>query len=203
MTAFFSCSRSEPRIAYGSIRLVYYQGEEGPEERFSFFVLPEDDDGIEDLESLSLYHDRDGLFWHLTGEEWAALDIDGETWVGSHNIAMIDRESLPRGQFRAVLTDKGGERSERVLGFDAPRDSRYPFPYIFVEKGVYRIDSVYPEHFRICYDGEGNYLFTRPLEFLEGAVAELHLGRVVKAVALWAEDKEYFTSALTDMVPLE
>jgi hypothetical protein len=203
MAALLSCSRSEPRIAYGGIRLVYYQGTEGPEERFSFFVLPEDDDGIEDLESLYLYHDREGLSWLLPGEEWLALDVEGETWVGSHSIAMLDDQPLPRGRFRAVLIDKGGGRSERTFGFDAPSDSRYPFPFFSIENGVYRIDSSYPEHSFICYDGEGNYLFTRSLTALEGAVPELGLGRDVRAVALWAEDGEYFTAAVTDLVPLE
>jgi hypothetical protein len=200
LAAFLSCSRSEPRIAYGSLRLVYYQGAEGPEERFSLFVLPEDEDGVEDLHSLALYHDRDGLVWSLPAEEWIALELDGETWVGSRHIAMLDGGALPRGQFRAVLTDQGGEHSERSLVFDAPRESRYPFPFFFIEQGIYRIDSEYPEHSFICYDAEGNYLLTKPLTALEGSLTELHLGRDVKTVALWAEDGEYFTSALTDPV---
>jgi hypothetical protein len=201
--AFLSCSRSEPRIAYGSIRLVYYQGEEGPEERFSLFVLPEDDDGVEDLDSLTLYHDREGLVWSLPAEEWIALEIEGETWVGSRHIAMLDGGPLPRGQFRAVLTDKGGEHSERRLVFDAPRDSRYSFPFFSIEQGIYRIDSEYPEHSLLCYDAEGNYLLTKPLTALEGSLEELRLGREVRTVALWAEDGEYFTSALTDPVFLD
>jgi hypothetical protein len=201
--AFLSCSRSEPRIAYGSIRLVYYQGAEKPVERFSFFVLPEDDDGVEDLDSLYLYQDREGLSWQLKTDDWVAFDIEGQTWVGSHNLAMLDDETLPRGQFRAVLVDKGGERSERVFGFDAPEESRYPFPFLSIENGVYRIDSLYPEHSFICYDGEGNYLSTKALETTEGAIAELGLPGGARALSLWAEDREYFTSALTDVVSLD
>ncbi|MDR2136512.1 MAG: hypothetical protein LBO76_07845, partial [Treponema sp.] len=47
---FFSCSRAEPSIDFGFLDLVFYQGENGPEERFSFFVIPRDDDGVENLD---------------------------------------------------------------------------------------------------------------------------------------------------------
>jgi hypothetical protein len=197
-----SCSRTEPKIAYGSLRMVYY-GEAGRRgERFSFFILPENEDGIEDLADLYLYHDREGLEWHLSPEDWITFELEGKTWVGSHSIAMVEDDSLPRGQFRAVLVDKGGEKSERTFTYDAPEDSQYPFPFFSVENGRYRVESGYPEHYLICYDQEGNYLSTQPLTILDGTVEELSLPDHVRTVALWAEDDEYGTAALTGIVPL-
>jgi hypothetical protein len=197
-----SCSRAEPSIAFGTLRLVYFQGSRGPEERFSFFVIPEDEDGVEDLSDLYLYHDRDGLCWHLTSDDWVVIQNEDQTWIGSRSIAMIDEGILPRGQFRAVLVDKGGEQTERLFSFDAPEDARYPFPFLYIDDGYYRIESEYPEHYFICYDGTGAFLKNVPVEYPEGDLPALDIPQDTRAIALWAEDSEYFTSALTDVVAL-
>ncbi|GHV87911.1 hypothetical protein AGMMS50267_02710 [Spirochaetia bacterium] len=199
---FFACSRSEPKITYGTIRLVYFQAADKPEERFSFFVLPDDDDGIEDIADLYLYHDREGLFWHIPAEEWVTFEAEGKTWIGTRSLAMSDDESLPRGQFRAVLIDKGGEKSQRLFTFDAPEDPRYPFPFFSITEGRYLVESGYPEHTLICYDGEGNFVTTQPLQILDGTVASLSLPAGIRGIALWAEDSEYLSSALTDVIAI-
>jgi hypothetical protein len=105
---------------------VYYQEAEGPVERFSFFILPEDEDGLEDLEELRLYHDQEGLAWSLTRADWISHEAEGKTWIGSRAIAMVDDGVLPRGLFRAVLLDRGGERSDRLFSFDAPAAPPHP-----------------------------------------------------------------------------
>jgi hypothetical protein len=197
------CSRAEPTIAYGTMRLVYYQGSEGPEERFTFFVLPEDDDGIEDVADLYLYHDAEGLAWHISSEDWISYEEEGQTWIGSYNIAMVDNGILPRGQFRAVLADKGGEQSERIFSFDAPEESRHPFPFLYIGEGRYRIDSSYPEHYFICYDSQGAFLGAVAISVPEGDVRDLDLPSNTRGVALWDDDSEYYISALTDIVSLE
>jgi hypothetical protein len=218
-----SCSRTEPKISYGILRLVYFEepppedpadspGELAPPdivERYSFFIIPDDDDGVEDLDQLELCYDREGLIWSLSSEDWISIQHEGQTWIGSRGIAMIDGETLPRGQFRAVLTDKGGERSERLFTFDAPARARFPFPFCFISDGSYRIESRYPEHYFICYDGKGNALNTVPVLRVSagagdfrGELADLELPPETRGVALWADDPEYSTAALTDIVPL-
>jgi hypothetical protein len=194
---FFSCSRGEPEILFGFMELVYYPGEQKPEERYTFFVLPEDDDGIENLAELQLRHDREGLGWIISSDEWVSCeDGEGKTWIGSRSIAMSENETLPRGRYRAILINKGGERTERSFTFDAPEDPRYPFPFLVIEEGMYRIDSQYPVHRLICYDQQGNIVETIALSDLEGSLEELPgSGR---SAALWAEDPEYHVSALTE-----
>jgi len=64
-----SCSRTEPSIPYGFLELTYYQDRERPLERFSFFIIAEDDDGTENLADLYLYHDREQLRWHLSSDD--------------------------------------------------------------------------------------------------------------------------------------
>jgi hypothetical protein len=197
-----SCSRSEPKISYGFISLIYYQGTERPEERFSFFIIPDDDDGIENLADLYLYHDREQLRWHIRSEDWVAYEQEGQTWIGTRSIAMTGDETLPRGQYRAVLVNKGGEQSERLFSFDAPEEPRFPFPFIALAEDRYRIDSNYPVNRFICYDEQGNTVAVLSPEHNEGQVSDLGLPSDARAVALWAEDSVYYTSVLTDVVPL-
>ena len=199
---FFSCSRSEPRILFGFMELVYYSGEESPEERFSFFVMPEDDDGVENLSELYLYHDREGLRWFINSEDWVKYEEDGKTWIGSRNIAMMGSEHLPRGQYRAVLITKGGEQTERKFTFDGPEESPYPFPFLSISGGIYRVDSQYPLNHLLCYDQEGNVVQTITITAIDGNIRDLRLAGNVRSAALWAEDPEYAISALTDAVIL-
>jgi hypothetical protein len=202
LLGILSCSRAEPELAFGSLRLVYFQGADGPEGRFSFFVLPEDDDGIADLAELYLYHDREGLCWQLTSDDWVSFYSEGKQWIGSRAIAMIEGESLPRGQFRAVLVDKGGEQTERMFAFDAPAEPRHPFPYLYIEGDSFRIESEYPEHYFLCYNNQGEYLQTVKIDYNAGYIRDAGIPSGTTGIALWDEDSEYYTSALSNVVAL-
>jgi hypothetical protein len=196
---FLSCSRTAPSIDFGFLQLVYYQGEAGPEERFHFFIIPQDDDGVENLDELRLYHDYEGLAWTLTSRDWIRHDEENRTWIGSRGIAMSG-EALPRGQYRAELVNKGGEKTERTFTFDAPAASRFPFPDLRVSEGQYTVESRYPENKFICYDSQGTSVRVIPLQELRGSISSLNLPSTVRSIALWADDSEYSTSALTLMV---
>jgi len=197
-----SCSRTEPKINFGFIELVYYQDKDKPQERFSFFIIPEDDDGIENLEELYLYHDREQLRWHITRDDWVTYTHEGTTWIGSRSIAIGEDERLPRGQFRAVLITKGGEKSERNFSFDAPAESRFPFPILQISQGRYTVISAYPENRLVCYDDQGNYIYSVNLTDLNGTLSDLKIPSQARTAALWAEDAQYFTSAITYVAAL-
>jgi hypothetical protein len=192
-----SCSRTEPKIAFGFIELVYYQDNNKPQERFSFFIIPEDEEGIENLADLYLYHDREQLRWHIKSEDWVSYVQDGKTWIGSRSIMIGEDEILPRGQYRAVLVNKGGEKSERNFSFDAPEEPRFPFPVLEISEGQYTVNSSYPSNRLVCYDEQGNYIYTANLANLSGQLSELNLPSNARTAALWAEDAQYFTSAFT------
>ena len=197
--SLFSCSRTEPRISYGFMELVYYQGSEKPRERFSFFIIPDDDDGIENLEELYLYNDREQLRWLIKSDDWVSFVQDGTTWIGSRSITVSEDEILPRGQYRAVLVNKGGEKSERNFSFDAPEESRFPFPSLGISEGRYTVNSNWPENRLVCYDGDGNYLSTVSLPGMSGEVSSLGIPSNARTAALWAEDALYYTSAFTEV----
>jgi len=197
-----SCSRTEPRISFGFIELVYYQDKDKPQERFSFFIIPEDDDGIENLEDLYLYHDREQLRWHINKDDWVSYTNEGTTWIGTRSIAIGEDERLPRGQFRAVLVTKGGEKTERNFSFDAPAEPRFPFPVLQISQGRYMVDSRYPENRLVCYDEQGNHIYSVNLTSLNGALSDLKIPSQARTAALWAEDAQYFTSAFTYVAAL-
>ena len=201
LTAFFqiSCTTSVPEITFGFIQLVQYQGTDGPEEYFSFFILPEDEDGLDNLDDLYLYHDRAQLKWHIKSDEWLTYIIDGKTWIGTRSIAVKD-ESLPRGVFRAVLFNKGGEKHERTFTYD--NSVTYPFPEISISGGVYTIISTWPVNKLVIFDSSGIYINTIKLESLSGRVSDLRLSSSAGIAALWAEDEENFFSAYTNAVQL-
>jgi hypothetical protein len=197
-----SCNRTEPAINFGFIELVYYQGSEKPEERFSFFIIPDDEDGIENLEDLYLYHDRAQLRWHLKSDDWISYTYEGKTWIGSRSITAHEPERLPRGQFRAVLVNKGGEKSERNFTFDAPEEPRFPFPTLVISGGQYTVSSAYPTNRLVCFDEQGNHVFTANLSGLSGSVTDIGIPSQARTAALWAEDAQYFTSAMTYVTAL-
>jgi hypothetical protein len=202
LTVFSGCSRDEHEISFGFIELVYYQGRDGPEERFSFFVMPESGVDIEELAELYLIHDREGLRWKFTSEDWISYTENDRTWIGSRAVSMYRDQRLPRGMFRAELISKGGERSERGFAYDAPEESRFPFPFLSVDNGFYTIESQYPENRFLCYDEQGNFVSTMDIFPLAGRLSSLSIPDTVRTVALWAEDPEYRTSALTDVVSI-
>jgi hypothetical protein len=173
-----------------------------PLERLSFFVIAEDADGVDNLDVLYLYHDREQLRWQIPNEDWISYTSDDKTWIGSRSLAMENNESFPRGQYRAVLINKGGEKTQRNFSFDAPEESRFPFPSLEIVSGAYTVKSSYPENRFTCYDNQGNYLSAVALASLSGNVSDLNLPQNTRTVALWAEDPVYFTSAYTDIASI-
>jgi len=199
---FISCSQSSPEIRYGALELIYYENGGNYVERLSFFILPHDNDGFNDLEELWLYHDWEGLSWQINSRSWIQETIEGNTWIGSRSISMTDGSPIPRGLFRAVLIDKGGNRGERQFAYDAPAEWEDPFPSLSINGNQYRIESQFPQQRLLVYDNEGNYLLTVQPQSLEGNVSDLGLPSNAESLALWARNSARSVSAFTDIVPL-
>ena len=194
-----SCTNSKPEITFGFLQLVLYQTEGGAREQFSFFVIPEDEDGLENLEELYLYHDREQLRWKIESDEWITHTQGERTWIGTRSIAVRDG-GLPRGLYRAVLINKGGESAERTFTFDGT--VRYPFPEVEVADGKYTVRSLWPVNRLVCYDRSGSYSTTVELSSLAGNVSDLNLPSIIRTAALWAEDEDNNTSAFTNVFSL-
>jgi hypothetical protein len=196
-----SCSRTKPDILFGFIKLVLYEGESGrPVERFSFFILPEDDDGIENLDEIFLYNDREQLRWRIKNDEWITHTVNDVTWIGTRSIAIQEGMTLPRGVYRAVLVNKGGERGERNFTFDG--STRFSFPELEIIDDMYTIRSDWPVNRLVGYDRQGNFSTIIVPQAFSGSISHLNLPSAVRTIALWAEDEEHFSSAFTNVVPV-
>jgi hypothetical protein len=198
----FSCSQNNPNINEGYIGLCYYDVSGNIEERYYVFVVPTDDDGMEDVDEMIISHEKESLSWHLSELDWVSVNADGKTWIGTHNMAMLDGEELPRGLFTVELIDKARMTGSIQLTFDV-RDETHPFPKFFIEDERYTIISEYPVHHFICYNESGAFIRTVKLENLEGEISSLSLPRETRSVALWAEEPEIFVSALTEMMDID
>ena len=108
---------------------------------------------------------------------------------------------LPRGVFRAVLVNKGGENSEREFTFDG--NVRFSFPELEIDSGFFSIKSEWPVNKFICYDRSGNFISTVIVNSKSGNLSGLNLPQTVRTVALWAEDEDNFCSAVTNAVSVE
>jgi len=194
-----SCTRSAPKILYGFIQLVIYQGRDGSQEHYSFFILPEDEDGIDNLDVLYLYHDKEQLRWNIKSDEWQRFTHDGKEWIGTRSFTVSEGE-LPRGLFRAVLVNKGGESIERTFTYDG--SVRHPFPEIDISDGRYYINSWWPVNHLVCYDAEGNFLATVNVSSKTGSVSDLNLPSAATTASLWTEDEVNFCSAITNALSL-
>lgn len=200
---FVSCSRATPQIQNYTLKLVYNETEAGIQETLSLFVLAQDEDGTEDLDSLYLINDEQQLYWTLTASDWLSVNKDNQLWVGSHNISMIDGRSFPRGMYRLILTDKGGDRSEKSIGLDASLQSRYPFPLLRIQGDTFQISSGYPKNTLLCYDSGGAMVKSIPLTNLSGNLKGLGLAPTVLDIALWAEDPDSNLGALTRTISIK
>jgi hypothetical protein len=194
---FAACTRAEPSISFWSMRLIYYEEDEGIIPRISFFALTNDEDGPDDIEELRLYNDFEGLLWVFTNDNWVTHQEENGIWIGAHSLSMAGGEQFPSGQWRAMVIDKGGERSERVFGFDVPAESKYPFPKFTVENGSWTLESEYPEHFLLCYDSGGNYIRTILLQAKGGSLSTIGMPPETASAAYWGEDTGSMTAALT------
>ncbi|HOJ99080.1 MAG TPA: hypothetical protein PLW34_05935 [Termitinemataceae bacterium] len=123
-------------------------------------------------------------------------------WIGSHRIQMYPSGPLPRGRYRIILRDKGGEQVERSVGLDAPLTPVYPFPQLILDRGSYRIVSSYPKNDLVVYDQDLRLIRTVPLSHAQGAFRDLDFPGSARAVALWAEDPDRGIAALTSIQEL-
>jgi hypothetical protein len=197
-----SCSQSAPRISSLSVRLVYRWVDGRAAERLSLFVYGADEDGDADLEELHLLNDEAQLHWSMASGDWISAERSGDAWIGAHALAMPGGDQFPRGVYRVVLVDKGGQRAERVFSLDQDLAPGRPFPTLSFAEGRYRVASSYPKNSLVVYDAAGAGIRTVLLKTAEGAVSDLGLPTGARSAALWAEDEGNLTAALTEPAAL-
>jgi len=199
-SAFTSCTRSVPEIAYWYTKLVYQETEAGILPSLSFFVMVNDEDGPEDFDELRLYNDKEGLMWKVNTGDWLLVSDSGKTWIGSKMFRQAEDEAFPSGRYRAVIIDKAREQGEKYFGFDIPADSPYRFPTLKVEDGNYTAVSAWPENYILMFYVDGAYKTMTGLNSMSGSLDSLRLPADVFSIALWGDDKAKSLAAITKRV---
>jgi hypothetical protein len=136
---FGGCSGSTPEIvqSFHQINITKDPDTGRISERGTVFFQVQDEDGFDDIESVTLFYEKDLLIWELTPSNWEYRERDGEEWIGSTSIIMPDLSPIPRGEYLVEITDLAGETAETVLFFsaDKPDYDSVPFPAVILEEG--------------------------------------------------------------------
>lgn len=170
LTALAGCSGKPPELRTVSYQLNLFkpdaaepEGGHAPFEKLSVFAQVVDEDGIKNLDTLYVIEDGAGLFWKLTPAGWVEREQGGDTWIGTNGIRMADFSPLPRGKYRLLITDKGGERVERefMLTSGVPDPAR--LPRLSVSAGEISIRSAFEKTVLYVLDRSENSFKTIPV----------------------------------------
>ncbi len=159
-----ACSVSPPEFMSTGAHLVVVatDAEGGKDERLSIFASVADKDGIDDIEYLYIVHDGEELSWSLDPDAWQRSEEGSSIWLGS-NALDAPGPSIPRGEYRLVLVDKAGERSERTFILNAPETSGYKVPVIRLAGTSVVLDSAYSVNTAFFFDSGDNVVLTAPI----------------------------------------
>jgi len=115
-----ACSPSRPKIiqTYSQLNYTWETGWEAPQETLAVFVQVENADGLEELDGIYIIADTEDVYWKLTKETWTLITRPGENWLGSNQLLFPQKQVLPRGLYRVLVTTKAGERQSSTFNLD-------------------------------------------------------------------------------------
>jgi hypothetical protein len=144
-------------------------------ERMSVFLVANDPDGFDDIASLYLIQDEAEVFWKLEPSGWTKTIQEKETWIGSNGILMPDGSPMPRGEYRALLQDKGGDTVESSFNLSAPTidAARIEFPKAAAVDGSLSFSGLKESSELWVYDTADRFVTAVPLEKDPVAVAPI------------------------------
>ncbi len=115
-----SCTPRPPEIRRvdAELRIVTDRQIDREYEQLALFVEVSDPEGFDDVDEVVLLHDPSELVWRIDRNAWAVIR-DNE-WVGSAALTMADLGPFPRGSYRLLLYDAGGNRAEEWVSVEGP-----------------------------------------------------------------------------------
>lgn len=174
----FGCTINPPEIASISSRLIFVATDDkgGFSEQLSLMVSARDKDGVSDIEHLYILNDQSELFWELDSDSWIKSEEGEAVWIGHNSLGTMDT-TLPRGEYRIVLIDKAGERTEDSFFLRGPILTDYEGPSLKLSGNSIIVDSPYSANTAFFFDAAGNVSRT----------AEIKTGRT-DLEQLWPEN---------------
>lgn len=151
-----ACSSKPPELGAIRARVEAHALESGGlSERLSVFASATDEDGREDLDRAHVIHDASERYWTLTRDDWILREEGADLWIGANDLALDDGSPLPRGRYRLVLVDAGGDRTERSFVVDTPETAGISLPRAVLLGDSLAISSPWPDVAVAFLDGSG------------------------------------------------
>jgi len=154
------CGVKAPEIAAVEWRVESRPFEGGePYESLSVFGDLKDEEGLDNIVELWIVNDDSELSWKLTDADWVKATEGSDTWFGASALAQADFSALPRGSYRLVAIDAGGQRTEREFRVSGSFPDRKS-PTVSLAGGTLAVRSDWPETLALAFDSAGTLIST-------------------------------------------
>ena len=156
------CGGKAPELPAVEWRIEMRPSHEGAYESLSVFGDVKDSNGPEDIVELWIIQDDDRLAWRLTNSTWTERTEGGDTWIGAADLIRNDYSAFTRGDYRVMVIDAAGDRTERSFRIEGGFPPYGP-PTITNTDGKLRIGSAWPETLVLAFDAAGFLVASKPV----------------------------------------
>jgi len=156
------CSGKPPVLSrvYGRVIYTHDPATGANAETLGVFLVASDPDGVENLSAFYVINDDAELFWKVDSSAWVTSVAEGENWIGTASIAMPGATPFPRGDYRVVLQNSGGDTVEDILTVPSrtvfSADASYPLAR--VEGGTITVAGAWKNAEVWVYAPDGKFM---------------------------------------------
>ena len=158
---FISCSVNKPYLSGISYKRLIVELDSGRvTERLSIFVRFNDEDGVNDYDSMTLFQKNTGLYWHINRNLSSFLKTDYEdknSFIVGTNKIVYPLGKFPLGEYEVQVQDMQGNKVVRFFTIDDELKVSHLNATLKVENGKWEVKV------------EDEVLFTRFYLLLLGA----------------------------------
>jgi hypothetical protein len=143
-----ACTGAPPEATRARAGIVYVDDLDlgAVYESLTVTVHVQDADGIDDIETIHVTHDREGLLWTFGSERWQRRREEGVEVFVLSGLATADGSPLPRGRYRVIPVDAAGHSSETTLLLSAEpvAAGRLTFPQLLLTESTVAVGGSFP-----------------------------------------------------------
>ena len=138
-----SCSVNKPYVSSLSCKRVIVELDNGNvTERLSLFVRFNDEDGINDYDSMTLFQKDTALYWHITRSLSSFFKTDYEdknTFIVGTNKIVYPLGKFPLGEYEVQVQDMQGNKVVRFFKIDDELKLSHLDAALTIENGIWNV----------------------------------------------------------------